>query len=201
MQTNRMAEDMAGLHRIGREVFEERVPGGKQRLDAMFAAAPGLAELAVGVVYGQLHARTALDPRMREATALAAIVASGMVEAPLAVHVRTGLGAGLTPAEISEVVVETAAFAGFPRAVSAAAKLNDLFTEAGSPLPPEPAPRDVLLAAPELREVDGLDAQVLTTGPGAAIAVFTRSDGSLAAVAHARIEAGSVRDLTVLRTN
>jgi hypothetical protein len=32
---------MAGLHRIGRDVFEERVPGGKQRLDAMFAATPG----------------------------------------------------------------------------------------------------------------------------------------------------------------
>jgi alkylhydroperoxidase/carboxymuconolactone decarboxylase family protein YurZ len=195
-----MAEDMAGLHRIGREVFAERVPGGEQRLDTMFAAAPGLSELAVGVVYGHLHARPALDPRMREAAALAAIIASGMVEAPLAVHVRTGLGAGLTPAEISEVLVETAAFAGFPRAVSAATKLPELFTEAGSPLPPDPAPREVLLAAPELSEFEGLNAQVLTTGPGAAIAIFTGADGSLAAVAHARVEGASVRDLTVLRT-
>lgn len=190
---------MAELHRIGRQVFAQRIPGGEERLDAMFAATPGLSELAVGVVYGHLHARTALDPRMREAAALAAIVASGMVEAPLAVHVRTGLGAGLTPAEISEVVVETAAFAGFPRAVSAATKLPELFTEAGSPLPPDPAPREVLLAEPELEEFAGLDAQVLTTGPGTAIAIFTRPDGLLAAVAHARIDGGSVRDLTVLR--
>jgi hypothetical protein len=50
MQTNGMAEDMAGLHRIGRDLFAERVPGGKERLGAMFAATPGLAELAVGVV-------------------------------------------------------------------------------------------------------------------------------------------------------
>lgn len=58
----------------------------------------------------------------------------------------------------------------------------------------------MLLAAPELRELDGLDAQVLTTGPGAAIAIFTDTGGALVAVAHARIDAGGVRDLTILRT-
>ena len=204
MQTIDMAEEiaqeMAELHRIGRQVFAERVAGGEQRLDALFAAAPGLGELAVGTVYGHLHARPAIDPRMREAVALAAIVAAGMVEAPLAVHVRTGLGAGLTPAEINEIIVETAAFAGFPRAVSAATKLRDLYTEAGSPIPPEPAPREVLLNAPELAEFDGLTAQVLTTGPGAAIAIFTDADGAPVAVAHARVEGAFVRDLAILRT-
>ncbi|HEY4023074.1 MAG TPA: carboxymuconolactone decarboxylase family protein, partial [Pseudonocardiaceae bacterium] len=189
-----MADEMAELHRTGRQVFAERVAGGEARLDTLFAAAPGLAELAVGVVYGHLHARPALDPRMREATALAAIVAAGMVEAPLAVHVRTGLSAGLTPAEISEILVETAAFAGFPRAVSAATTLPDLFTEAGSPVPPEPAPREILLDALAAREHEfaGLDMQVLTIGPGAAIAIFSNPDGSPAGVAHARTEGRSV---------
>jgi 4-carboxymuconolactone decarboxylase len=197
------AGEMAGLHRRGRQVFAEKVTGGAERLDTLFAAAPGLSELAVGVVYGHLHARPALDPRMREATALAAIIAAGMVDAPLSVHVRTGLSAGLTPAEISEILVETAAFAGFPRAVSAAAKLPELFAEAGSPVPPASAPREILLAAldnPELGEFAGLDVRVLTTGPGAAIAIFSNADGSPAGVAHARTAGESVRDLTVLRT-
>jgi len=45
--------------------------------------------------------RPALDHHTREAVALAGIVAAGCWEAPLAVHVRTGLAAGLTPARRS----------------------------------------------------------------------------------------------------
>jgi len=78
-------------------------------------------------VYGHLHARRTLDPRMREAVALAAIIAAGCTETPLTVHTRTGLASGLTPAEIGEIVTETAAFAGFPRAVTAAGRLPELF--------------------------------------------------------------------------
>jgi 4-carboxymuconolactone decarboxylase len=77
---------------------------------------------------------------------LAAIVAAGMVGPPLSVHVRTGLASGLAPAELAEVVVQAAAFAGFPRAVSAAERLNALFAEAGVPSPPPRAPREAALA-------------------------------------------------------
>jgi 4-carboxymuconolactone decarboxylase len=119
------------------------------------------------------------------------------------VHVRTGLAAGLTPAEISEILVETAAFAGFPRAVSAVSKLPDLFTEAGSPVPPEPAPREVLLGAlqgDELRELSSsYEAQVLTTGPNTAVALFRDAGGKLVASAQADTTGGKISALSVLR--
>ena len=198
-----MSDEMAELHRRGRDTFESLVPDGKQRLDQLFRAAPGLAEVAVGTVYGHLVDRPALDHRTREAVALAAIVAAGCWESPLSVHVRTGVASGLTPAEISEVLVETAAFAGFPRAVSAVSKLPDLFAEAGSPVPPEPAPREVLLAAldnDELRDLtDSHDVQVLTTGPGTAVALFRTSGGDLVATAQADTAGGKINKLTVLR--
>jgi 4-carboxymuconolactone decarboxylase len=176
------------------------VDGGRDRLDQLFRAAPALAELAVGTVYGHLSHRPALDERTREAVAIAAIVAAGCWESPLSVHVRTGLAAGLTPAEISEILVETAAFAGFPRAVSAVSKLPDLFAEAGSPVPPEPAPREVLLASDELRDLaEGHQVQVLTTGPNTAVALLRDENGKLVASAQADTTGGKIRELTVVR--
>jgi AhpD family alkylhydroperoxidase len=195
-----MSEEMARLHERGRDTFESLVDGGKDRLDQLFRAAPALAELAVGTVYGHLSHRPALDERTREAVAIAAIVAAGCWESPLSVHVRTGLAAGLTPAEISEILVETAAFAGFPRAVSAVSKLPDLFAEAGSPVPPEPAPREVLLASDELKDLaEGHEVQVLTTGPNTAVALVRDSQGTLVASAQADTTGGKITDLTILR--
>jgi len=195
-----MSEEMARLHERGRDTFESLADGGKDRLDQLFRAAPALAELAVGTVYGHLSHRPALDERTREAVAIAAIVAAGCWESPLSVHVRTGLAAGLTPAEISEILVETAAFAGFPRTVSAVSKLPDLFAEAGSPVPPEPAPREVLLASDELKDLaEGHEVQVLTTGPNTAVALVRDSQGTLVASAQADTTGGKITDLTVIR--
>jgi len=195
-----MSDEMARLHERGRDTFAELMDGGRERLDQLFRASPGLAELAVGTVYGHLSHRPALDERTREAVAIAAIVAAGCWESPLSVHVRTGLAAGLTPAEISEILVETAAFAGFPRAVSAVSKLPELFEAAGSPVPPEPAPREVLLN--NLNDIEGLsgyDVQVLTTGPNTAVALFRDTNGTLVASAQADTAGGKIEMLTVLR--
>ncbi|WP_083449964.1 carboxymuconolactone decarboxylase family protein [Luteipulveratus mongoliensis] len=111
-------DPISELHRRGVQHFSELVEGGEDRLSAMFRTVPALGEVAVGVVYGHLHHRPALDPRTREVATLAAIVAAGMTGPPLSVHTRTGLASGLAPAEITETVVQTAAFAGFPRAVT-----------------------------------------------------------------------------------
>lgn len=133
------------LYREGRKQFIELVPDGGARLDALFHTTPALGELAVGVVYGHLHQRPGLDPRLREAATFAAIVAAGMVGPPLSVHFRTGLASGLAPGEYTELLLQASAFTGFPRAVTTADRLNQLFAEAGMTSPPAPAPRAVAL--------------------------------------------------------
>lgn len=139
------ADPMATLYREGRHTFIDLVPDGGARLDALFHTVPALAELAVGTVYGWLHARPGLDPRLREAVSFSAIVASGMVGPPLSVHLKTGLASGLAPAELTEILLQAAAFAGFPRAVSAAEQLNHLFADAGLQSPPFASAREVTL--------------------------------------------------------
>lgn len=147
MDADSQRDPVGALYREGRQEFDAMVDGGGSRLDALFRAVPALGELAVGTVYGHLRDRAGLDPRAREAATLAAIVAAGMVGPPLSVHVRTGLAAGLAPGEITELVLQAAAFAGFPRAVSAADMLNRLFDELEVDTPPPPPPREIVLSA------------------------------------------------------
>lgn len=142
---NHKPSPMATLYHEGRHTFTQLVPDGGARLDALFHTVPALGELAVGVVYGHLHARPGLDPRLREAVSFAAIVAAGMVGPPLSVHLKTGLASGLAPGEMTEVLLQASAFAGFPRAVSAAEQLNRLFDDAGLSSPPAPTPRELAL--------------------------------------------------------
>ncbi|MEV6643171.1 carboxymuconolactone decarboxylase family protein [Amycolatopsis sp. NPDC051371] len=204
-----MTEPMADLHDRGRETFAGLVEGGAQRLDALFATVPALGELAVGTVYGHLHERPALDARTREAATLAAIVAAGMVGPPLSVHLRTGLASGLSPAEVCEVVVQTAAFAGFPRAVSAADQLNRLFEGHGLPIPPPPSPREVVLAylaEPEAVEAEVAEVlaefprtEVQATGPDRVLVTCFGDEPAPGAVLHCSVTGAEVASVMVFR--
>ena len=204
--------DIKDLHQRGRRILAALMPDSERRLDSIFRAAPALEELAVGVVYGHLHSRMTLDPRTREAVAVAAIVSSGCTGTPLTVHCRTAMAAGLTPAEITEVTLETSAFSGFPRAVQALETLARVFEESGVPTPPTPAPREALAGAlraiqdrarpRELGEQLAAAAKlsIVTVDPDIAIAVIDRPDQS-PYVIYARIRDGEIPRLATAELN
>ncbi|MHB9858051.1 bifunctional 3-oxoadipate enol-lactonase/4-carboxymuconolactone decarboxylase PcaDC [Streptomyces sp. YIM S03343] len=68
--------------------------------------------------WGEIWDRPGLDRRSRSCVTLAALVAGGHLE-ELAVHTRAALRNGLTPAEIKEVLLQTAVYCGVPAANSA----------------------------------------------------------------------------------
>ena len=68
--------------------------------------------------WGEIWDRPGLDRRSRSCVTLAALVAGGHLE-ELAVHTRAALRNGLTPAEIREVLLQTAVYCGVPAANSA----------------------------------------------------------------------------------
>jgi 4-carboxymuconolactone decarboxylase len=70
------------------------------------------------VAWGSAWTRPGLDRRTRSAITLAALTALGQ-EGELELHVRGALRNGLTPDEISEILLHTSVYAGIPAANAA----------------------------------------------------------------------------------
>jgi 4-carboxymuconolactone decarboxylase len=68
--------------------------------------------------WGSIWSREGLDRRTRSAITLAVLTALGR-ENEIAMHVRAALTNGLSPEEISEVLLHTAVYAGVPAANAA----------------------------------------------------------------------------------
>ena len=68
--------------------------------------------------WGAVWTRDGIDRRSRSMVTLAVLTALGR-EAEIAIHVRGALRNGLTPQEISEVLIHTAVYAGVPAANAA----------------------------------------------------------------------------------
>lgn len=87
-------------------------------------------ELITTSIWGGIWARPGIDRRMRSAVTLTALVALGR-ESELAMHVRAALRNGLTPAEIKEVLLQTAVYCGAPAANGAFAIAQAVLAEEG----------------------------------------------------------------------
>ncbi len=70
------------------------------------------------VAWGSVWTRPGLDRRTRSAVTLTALTALGR-EGELELHVRGALRNGLTPDEISEILIHTSVYAGVPAANAA----------------------------------------------------------------------------------
>jgi 4-carboxymuconolactone decarboxylase len=86
-------------------------------------------------VWPEIWGRPGLDRRTRSAVTLAVLTAL-RAESEIPMHVRAALRNGLTPAEISEVLLHVAAYAGVPAA-------NRAFELANAVLAGEEAPDPV----------------------------------------------------------
>ncbi|MDR2214604.1 MAG: carboxymuconolactone decarboxylase family protein [Nevskiaceae bacterium] len=75
-------------------------------------------ELVTRYCFGEVWSREGLDPKTRSLITLAALVAMTKPN-QLKVHVRGALANGATPAEIREVLLHTAVYAGIPAGVEA----------------------------------------------------------------------------------
>ena len=79
-------------------------------------------------VYGDIYMRPGLSLRDRELAAVATLVALGR-SSQIPQHLRAALKAGVTPDELREVILQTAAIAGFPPAMNAMSTLKTIIAE------------------------------------------------------------------------
>ena len=76
-------------------------------------------------VYGDIYLRPGLSLRDRELAAVATLVALGR-SSQIPQHLRAALKAGVTADELREVILQTAAIAGFPPAMNAISTLKTI---------------------------------------------------------------------------
>ncbi|GAA3486486.1 alpha/beta fold hydrolase [Streptomyces cremeus] len=91
-------------------------------------------ELLTRYAWGEVWTREGLDRRTRSVVALTALVAGGH-QASLATHVRAALRNGLTPAEIREVLLQSAVYCGVPAAQAAFETAREVVRQETTPQP------------------------------------------------------------------
>jgi 4-carboxymuconolactone decarboxylase len=96
-------------------------------------------EFITRYAWGGVWSREELDRRTRSVITLSVLTALGR-ENEIAMHVRAALRNGLTPAEIGEVFIHTAIYAGVPAANSAFAIAQQVIDAESAPgeAPPNP---------------------------------------------------------------
>jgi 4-carboxymuconolactone decarboxylase len=95
---------------------------GAEHVDRAVAATSELSEpfqdFITRTAWGDIWARPGLDRRSRSIATLAAVTAL-RAEGEIALHIRGAVRNGVTPEEISEVLLQTAIYAGLPAAGTA----------------------------------------------------------------------------------
>lgn len=121
-------------HERGTKVRREVL--GDAHVDAVNASADPFTEdfqeLVTRYEWGEAWSRDGLDRRTRSCVTLTAIVASGHLEG-LAAHTRAALRNGLTPAEIREVLLQSAVYCGIPAAGAAFTIAQSVIQEETTP--------------------------------------------------------------------
>lgn len=91
--------------------------------------APDFARMTIEFALGDLYTRDNLDLRSREFVAISSLASLGDTGPHLRIHIRAALGLGVSKAEIIEILMQTAIYAGFPAALNALSSCHDLLTD------------------------------------------------------------------------
>lgn len=91
--------------------------------------APDFARMAIEFPLGDIYARPGLDMRSREIVAITSLATLSDAGSQLRIHIRAATRLGVTKAEIIEILMQTAIYAGFPAALNALASCHDLLTD------------------------------------------------------------------------
>lgn len=104
---------------------------GVKVIDSLADIAPELGHQIVAWGFGDIYARSELQPRDRQLVTLGMLTALGGCEPQLEVHVGASLNVGLRPEEIIEAFLHASVYCGFPKALNAVAVARKVFAARG----------------------------------------------------------------------
>ena len=100
-------------------------------IGAMADIAPDLASLSISFVYGEIYRRPQLGYRDRQLATVAILTALGNARPQLKFHIAAAMNVGCTPAEVIELMIHLAVYAGFPSALNGVFAAKEVFDEQG----------------------------------------------------------------------
>ena len=124
------------LERGSRQLTRIDGAGGQAVIDALADIAPDFATYLLEFPFGDIYSRPGLGLREREIATIAALAAMGNATPQLRVHIRAGLNVGLTRAEITEVLMQMAVYAGFPAALNGLFAAREVFAQRADTVTP-----------------------------------------------------------------
>ena len=126
-----------GCTQIDTVAVEEQAVEPVSQISSLYEGSPYLGELRNTLLYGELWERTELSKRDRSLITIAVLQA--LVRDELRLHIPRGLDNGLSPEEITEIILHVTFYACWPTGVQASLLAAEAFSERGLSL--EPLPR------------------------------------------------------------
>lgn len=113
----------------------QRIDGhaGEQVIASLAAIAPDLGRFVIEFAFGDIYGRPGLTLLQRELATVAALAALGTAAPQLRVHLHGLLNVGGTPAQMTEVLMHMAAYAGFPAAINGVLLAQQVLAERAAP--------------------------------------------------------------------
>jgi 4-carboxymuconolactone decarboxylase len=126
-----MAQDLhvgeTRLERGKRALSQIDGEAGEHVVSALADIAPDFARYLIEFPFGDIYSRQNLDLRAREIATIAALTTLGNAVPQLKVHIEAGLNVGLSRDEITEIIMQMAAYAGFPAALNGLFAAKEVF--------------------------------------------------------------------------
>ncbi len=115
---------------VGAERLRELNPNQVEILEDTFQdISPDLVKYIIEYGFADISARPALALRHREIATIAALAANGTASPQLKFHIKAGINVGLSPDEISEIMLLMSVYSGFPAAINGTMALKEVINE------------------------------------------------------------------------
>ena len=109
-------------------VLERLEPGAPARVEERLRRmSDDFAETVLGFAFADVLARPGIDLKTREMLTVAALTAMGTARPQLEFHMRAALNVGVTRAEIVEILLQMAVYAGVPACMNGVAAAQAAF--------------------------------------------------------------------------
>jgi len=117
-------------YRRGLETIRKLDEGNAARLEeALKGIAPDLYRYIVEFAFGDILSRPGLPVATREILTLSALSAMGTAQPQLRVHIHAALNVGVPRAQVVEIFMQVAVYAGIPAALNALYLAKEVFAE------------------------------------------------------------------------